>query len=90
LPTATRLAEAEPVTQAAKRLDERGAITPGEAARWIVLDGHPVIWRGQDSVDTGPITAFAHALIDIIRGAYPPPPEGRHWYFGHPGDVRAI
>ena len=76
--------------QAAKRLGGHGSITAQQAARWIVLDGDPVIWRGQDSVDTGPIVTFARAMIDIIRGVYPQPPEGRHWYFGHPGDVRTL
>jgi hypothetical protein len=76
--------------QAAQRLAGRGGITAQQAARWIVLDSDPVIWRGQDSVDAGSIVTFASAMIDIIRGVYPQPPEGQHWYFGHPGDVRAI
>ena len=78
------------VTRAARRLAGRRSITARQAAGWIVLDGHPIIWRGQDSVDTGPVVAFADAMTGIIRGTYPPPPEGRHWYFGHPGDVPAI
>jgi hypothetical protein len=76
--------------QAGERLALRGRITAQQAADWIVLDGTPVIWRGQDSMDTTPITTFVHAMTGIIRGTYPDPPQGLHWYFGLPGDVRAI
>ena len=76
------------VARAAQRLAERDHITAQEAAEWIVLDQEPIIWRGQDTVDTGPVIIFAHALIDIIHGTYPQPPDGLRWYFGHPGEVR--
>jgi hypothetical protein len=76
--------------QAAQRLARRGSITAQQAADWIVLDGDPIIWRGQDTVDTEPIVIFVNAMTDIIRGVYPHPPEGLHWYFGHPGDVLTI
>jgi hypothetical protein len=55
-----------------------------------VLDGTPVLWRGQDHVDTGPVVAFAEALAAIIRGTYPQAPPGRQGHFGHPGEVRTI
>jgi len=78
------------VAEAGRRLAGRGSITAPQAAAWIVLDGHPVIWRGQDRVDTGPVVAWAEALAAIIRGTYPQAPPGRQWYFGHPGQVRTI
>ena len=78
------------VAEAGRRLAERGAITAQQAAAWIVLDSTPVIWRGQDAVDTGPVVAFAQALAAIIRGTYPQAPPGHWWYFGHPGGVRTI
>lgn len=78
------------VTVAGRRLAERGTITAQQAAAWIVLDGTPVIWRGQDAVDTDPIVTFAEALASIIRGTYPQAPPGRQWYFGHPGEVQTI
>jgi hypothetical protein len=76
--------------QAAQRLARRGSITAQQAAGWIVLDGDPIIWRGQDTVDTEPIVIFVNAMTGIIRGVYPHPTEGLHWYFGHPGDVLTI
>src|SRR5262245_22226650 len=46
------------VTEAARRLAGRGTITAHQAAAWIVLDGAPILWRGQDAVDTDPIVTF--------------------------------
>jgi hypothetical protein len=66
------------VAEAARRLAGRGSITAQQAACWIVLDGQPIIWRGQSAVDTAPIVTFAHAMIDIVRGTYPQPPDGLH------------
>jgi hypothetical protein len=78
------------VAEAGRRLADRGSITAQQAAAWIVLDDTPIIWRGQDAVDTDPIVAFAEALAAIIRGTYPQAPPGHQWYFGHPGEVRTI
>ncbi len=78
------------VAEAGRRLAGRGAVTARQAAAWVVLNGAPVIWRGQDTVDTAPVVAFAEALAAIIRGTYPQAPPGHWWYFGHPGEVRTI
>jgi hypothetical protein len=59
--------------QAAQRLARRGSIT-AQAAGWIVLDGDPITWRGQGTVDTEPVVIFVNATIDIIRRVYPHPP----------------
>jgi hypothetical protein len=63
--------------QAGRRLAGRGSITAQQAAVWIVLDSTPVLWRGQDHVETGPVVAFAEARAAIIRGTYPQAPPGR-------------
>lgn len=78
------------VAEAAGHLQERRRITAAQAAHWIVLGDDLIIWRGHEVVDTAPIVTFAHAMIDIIRGTYPQPPEGRYWYFGHPGEVLTL
>jgi hypothetical protein len=78
------------VTEAGRRLAERGAITAQQAGAWVVLDGTPIIWRGQDAVDTDPIVTFAEALAAIIGGTYPQAPPGRWWCFGLPGGVQTI
>jgi len=78
------------VTEAGRRLGGRGFITAQQAAAWIVLDSSPIIWRGRDRVDTGPIVAFADAMAAIIRGTYPQAPPGEWWFFGLPGEVQTI
>lgn len=78
------------VTEAGRRLAERGTITAHQAAAWIVLGGIPIIWRGQDAMSTDPIVTFAQALAAIIRGTHPQAPPGQWWYFGHPGEVQTI
>ena len=78
------------VTEAGRRLAERGPITAQQAAAWIVLDGKPILWRGRDPVDTWPMVAFADAMAAIIRGTYPQAPRGYWWFFGLLGGVRTI
>jgi hypothetical protein len=53
-------------------LARRGSIT-AQAVGWIVLDGDPITWRGQGTVDTEPVVIFVNAMIRIIRGVYPHP-----------------
>ena len=72
------------------RLAERGTITAQQAAAWVVLNGTPIIWRGQDAVDTDPVVTFADALAAIIRGTYPQALPGQWWCFGLPGGVQTI
>ncbi len=72
------------LAEAARRLAERGRVTAEDAVRWVVLDNHPIIWRGQEFEDTGPIVAFAEILSEIIHGGYPNPPPGQRWCFGRP------
>jgi len=71
----------ELVARARRRLAERGTVTPQEAARWIVLDDLPVIWRGDEPIETAPVVEFADAVVEIVRGVHPPAPPGRQWYF---------
>lgn len=59
------------VADASRRLARRGRVTAQEAAEWIVLDGKPIIWRGEEAVDIGSIVALADALAAIIGGTYP-------------------
>lgn len=72
------------VAEASRRLEERGRITAEEASAWVVLDGKPIIWRGQEFEDTAPVVAFAEILRAIIRGEYPEAPAGHRWFFGLP------
>lgn len=78
------------IADVARQLRHRGTITRGEAARWVVLDGHPVIWRNAEAVDTGPIADLGDALIDLVHGTLPDPPPGTWWYFGFPDGPHTI
>jgi hypothetical protein len=77
------------VTAACARLAPRGAITAAEAARWEVLDGNTVIWRGRDRLDVRQVVALGEAVVDIIRGVHPPAPAGKAWFLGtnEPGQL---
>jgi len=78
------------IREAAGQLADRRSISRDEAARWLVLEEHPIIWRNQDSIETAPIVAFASELIEIIHGTYPRPPEGTWWFLGSPGETKTI
>jgi hypothetical protein len=70
------------LAEAARRLAERDRITAEEAAAWIVCDGLPIIWRGAEAEETAAAVFLAGILEAIVRGQYPEPPAGRHWFFG--------
>ena len=55
-----------------------------------VLDGHTVIWRPARAVATTPIAELGDAIIGLIRGSLPAPPDGTWWLFGLPGEPRTI
>lgn len=68
--------------QAAEVVRARGVFTADEAAGWPVLDGIPVIFRGEEPQQTAPAAELGHALAQLIRGVLPPPPAGTVWYYG--------
>lgn len=55
-----------------------------------MLDGEPIIRRGDDVLLTAPVVTFGKALVTIGQGNYPAAPPGHQGYFGWPGDVRTI
>lgn len=69
---------------AADQLRARRVVTPEQAATWIVLDDEPVIFRGNEAVDTEPTAQLSHALADLIRGTFPSAPSGQRRYYGVP------
>jgi hypothetical protein len=71
--------------EAADQLGSRGAVTAEEAAAWIVLDDLPVMFRGDQPVDTKPVAELGRALAALLRGPLYPPPPGMWWYYGWPG-----
>ena len=78
------------IAEASERLRERETITGAEAAAWEVLDGHTVIWRSAPAVATYDIADLGDAIMGLVRGTLPTPPDGTWWLFGLPGDPRTI
>ncbi|MFF1819426.1 hypothetical protein ACFVWG_19160 [Kribbella sp. NPDC058245] len=70
--------------EAAELVRERGVFTADEADAWPILDGFPVIFRGEEPRQTGPAAELGHALAQLIRGTLPVPPQGTVWYYGPP------
>lgn len=75
---------------AASALEQRGSLTPAEAAAWKVYGDEPVIFRGEVPMDTAPIAELGLALVELIRGTLEDAPEGTWWYYGAPGGRRTI
>jgi hypothetical protein len=47
----------------ADQLAARGPVTAAEAAAWIVLDDLPVIFRGEEPMDTKPVAELSRAPL---------------------------
>jgi len=75
---------------AARRVQGRGTLTPDEAAAWIILDDLPLIFRGDQPVDTTAAAELGHALAQLIRGGLPAAPRGHLWYYGVPDGPKTI
>jgi hypothetical protein len=80
----------ELIAQAGQRLRERKMISAAEAAEWEVLDGHAVIWRSAAAVDTSAIADLGGAVIALVQGTLPDPPQGAWWLFGMPGGLQTL
>jgi len=61
------------IREAAGQLADRRSISRDEAARWLVLEEHPIIWRNQDSIEArlrGPGMYFSR-VRGLLRGVGP-------------------
>ncbi|MFE5852442.1 hypothetical protein ACFQ61_04370 [Streptomyces sp. NPDC056500] len=72
------------VSRAGVQLTERGGVDLAEVAGWNVLDGQTIDLRGARHVAPGPLVELGQAMSDLVDDTLPPPPPGRHWYFGTP------
>jgi hypothetical protein len=78
------------LNEAATRLRGLKTITAAEAATWQALPGRAVIWRGATELPTQPIAKLAEAIIALIDGTLPKPPEHTWWLYGHPGGRQTV
>jgi hypothetical protein len=51
----------------------------------ILLHHQPVIFRGDQPMDTKPVAELGRALAALLRGPRYPPPPGTVWCYGWPG-----
>jgi hypothetical protein len=90
-PTEQLQAFIELANQACNALASREGFTAAEIAAWPpVLDKWGIEIRGEDVVYTAPIVELGRAIIALVQGSLPPPPEGKDWYYGHPGGRVAL
>jgi hypothetical protein len=78
------------LNQAAARLRGRNVITAADAATWQLTPGQTVIWRGATELPTQPIAELADAMITLVDGTLPKPPEHTWWLYGHPGGIQTV
>ncbi|GAA1657291.1 hypothetical protein GCM10009733_063710 [Nonomuraea maheshkhaliensis] len=70
------------VVEAARRIEARGGVDRAEVSNWPELEAG--FLRGAEHIGAAPIVELAGALVDLVAGALPPAPAGRHWYYGTP------
>jgi hypothetical protein len=72
------------VTEACGALANRESIRADEVAAWPILGGEGLHARGAQRIATGPIIELGKALVDLVNGSLPTPPEVFCWLFGLP------
>ncbi|MFN7922513.1 MAG: hypothetical protein U0Q16_20580 [Bryobacteraceae bacterium] len=70
--------------QACARLEERTSIPADEMAAWSLWEGEGVHSRGRTEVLTAPIVKLGYAVIALLSGESPEPPERRSALHGWP------
>ena len=69
---------------ACKKLATRGSIPAEEIANWPLTDELRIFPRGAKEVLTAPIVELGRAIIALVSGDLPRPPEGEAWFYGTP------
>jgi hypothetical protein len=70
--------------EACARLALRESIPAEEMLAWNVLDGEGISPRGASEVQTGPVIEVGRAIIALMSGELPEPPENAAWCYGFP------
>lgn len=70
--------------EACARLALRESIPAEEMLAWNVLNGKGIFPRGAKEVQTGPVIELGRAIIALILGELPEPPEDTAWLYGWP------
>lgn len=83
--TFLQLAEA-----ACKKLAMRETITAKEIASWRLTDKLRIFPRNVTEVPTAPVIELGRAIIALVSGNLPRPPEGEAWFYGTPSGRSTI
>ena len=67
---------------ACARLAKRASIPAEEIVGWPILDNLHIVPRGASEVDTTSIIELGRALIELVSGDLPEPPDGKIWIYG--------
>jgi hypothetical protein len=67
---------------ACNKLTSRESIPAQEVASWPLVDELRIFPRGSEEMLTAPVVELGHAVIALVSGKLPHPPEGEAWYFG--------
>ena|ERR1041385_9090286 len=77
--TFLKLAEA-----ACKKLATRQSIPAEEIANWPLVDQLRIFPRSRTEILTAPVIELGHAIIALVSGSLPRPPNGEAWFYGTP------
>lgn len=70
--------------QACAKLTTRELIPEKEIASWPSFGEEHLFPRGAKEVRAAPIIELGHAIIALLRGELPEPPERHWWFYGTP------
>jgi hypothetical protein len=69
---------------AGKKLATRESIPAEELASWPLTDKLRIFPRSANKILTGPIIELGRAIVALVSGDLPRPPEGEAWFYGTP------
>lgn len=70
--------------EACRNLATREAISAEEIVGWRLLADQRMSPRGASEVQTLHVIELGRAIIDLVRGRVPEPPQGKMWIYGTP------
>jgi len=69
---------------ACKKLATRESIPAKEVANWPLVDELGIFPRSATEILTAPVIELGHAIIALMSGSLPRPPNGEAWFYGTP------
>jgi hypothetical protein len=69
---------------ACNKLAAQESIPAEEVESWVLVDDLQICARGAKEVLTAPVIELGHAIIALVSGNLPRPPEGEAWFYGTP------